>query len=271
MLLEAHPEAARIQDKYGSRLPLYFAIRYKAAPDVVKMLLEAYPEATRIQNIHGQLPLHIAYHSWACLEVLHLLSKAYPDSIDLLDYNNKKSSYCLRLWARQDVDCQGNNDHMDLLNNAVINGFSVYLVKLLLEALPGQCMTRDGNGMTLLHHACANAAAAGSLEVVMTLLEVNPETSTIVDNHGKTPSDLLQQVASQRNENGMYPLHHHAARGLLTVNSLRLLFNAHPESIALPDKHGMLPFHHAALNNASSLDVLKLFVTLYPESILFNF
>ena len=209
--------------------------------------------------------------SGACLKVLHLLSEAYPASIYLLDHNNIEPSYNLRSRARQQVDRQGDNDHMDLLNNAVINGFSVYLVKLLLEALPGQCMTRDGNGMTLLHHACENAAAVDSLEVVMTLLEVNPETSTIVDNHGRTPSHLLQQVASQRNENGMYPLHHHAARGLLTVNSLRLLFKASPESIALPDNHGMLPFHHAALNNASSLDVLKLFVTLYPESILFNF
>jgi hypothetical protein len=77
-------------------------------------------------------------------------------------------------------------------------------VKLVAVAFPESCMVEDENGMASLHHACANAATAYSFDVAMTLLEVNPESSTIADNHGRTPAQILKQFASQRDENVIY-------------------------------------------------------------------
>jgi hypothetical protein len=58
-------------------------------------------------------------------------------------------------------------------------------------------------------------------------------------------------------ERGLSLLHRQAGNGKgLSVESVNILFDAHPEAIRMQDNFGLLPFHYACL------------VKLYPESIL---
>ena len=73
----------------------------------------------------------------------------------------------------------------------------------------------------------------------------------------------------EKDENGMLLLHRQAAYSKgLSLESLNILFDAHPEAIRVQDNLGLLPLHHACLNEVTSLDALMSLVKLYPESIL---
>lgn len=265
---------------YFNVTPLHVIVMRHPPVDVVETLVKHAPETLRTKNDFGFLPLHSACSGGASLEVLNLLIQAYPESVDVETIDDRrKPSDCLKEalshldYNEFDNDFDkfhlaSNKVHMLLLHNASAAGYSVHLVKLLLEAFPESCAITDENGMLPLHHACTSSNVSESVNIAMVLLDAYPESSNIKDNQGRTAWQLLKPMAANRDDYGMLPLHHQAAcpRGL-TVNSLKFLFKAYPESIALPDNWGMLPFHHACLNTASSIDVLMLFAKLYPESI----
>lgn len=167
----------------------------------------------------------------------------------------------LQLWA----EAQVGNEHM-LLYKAVVCRCSKHLVKFLSKAFPHSCFFQDENGMVPLHHAFTKPPYT---DVAMILFDACPETSMVPDHQGTTPFLLLKRVASQKDKNGMFPMHRLSTCcvGPLTATSLSFLYHAYPESITLRDNQGMLPFHHACLNPETPLETLMLFVQLYPESV----
>jgi len=180
-------------------------------------------------------------------------------------FQNKEPYVFLKSWAQSEA---GREDHALLLHNAIDRGFSTLLIRLLTQAFPESCLLKDSCGRIPLHHACANKNNMDDVvDIVMVLLNANPESLMVTDNQGRTAAQLFQPVASTKDENGMFPLHHQAARGTLTVHSLTLFFMAYPEAISLEDGSGMLPFHHVCLNPPSSIDLLMSLLKLYPESI----
>jgi hypothetical protein len=66
---------------------------------------------------------------------------------------------------------------------AVVDGFSVHLVKLLLKGFPKSSMVQDDNDIIPLHHVCANNIASDCVYVVMIQL------------NARTPSQLLKTSA----------------------------------------------------------------------------
>jgi hypothetical protein len=87
--LQAYPQAAKVQDKYG-RLPLHWALRCKASPDVVTMLLQAYPQVVEVQEkVYGCLPLHYALWINASPDVINMIFKAYPKAAAVQDKQGK--------------------------------------------------------------------------------------------------------------------------------------------------------------------------------------
>jgi ankyrin repeat protein len=75
------PESLKIQDD-AERLPLHWACRYSASPDVLTILVKAYPNATKVQDEDGRLPLHYASKNGAASEVINLLIDEFPESRD---------------------------------------------------------------------------------------------------------------------------------------------------------------------------------------------
>lgn len=262
ILVKAYPEGVTVADNIGT-LPIHCACYRGSSLDVLALLIHAFPHSITVKDNFGWLPLHWACYRGASLDVLNVLIDAYPDSLDI-EVNNKRPSVYLKDSAKHHDDSEGKF----LLHNAIASAFSVHLVKLLLESFPESSMIKDEDGKTPLHHACASENV-NSMDVVMVLANANTEEIyKATDNHGRTPSNLLQPVASLRDPTGRVPLHRQAAFSkFFTVRSLILLFSAYPESIAEPDNLKMLPFHHACLNSALPLDVLMHFLKLYPESI----
>jgi hypothetical protein len=101
-------------------------------------------------------------------------------------------------------------DHV-LLRKAVAEGFSVHLVKLLLEAFSESCMIQDSDGMVPLHHACKKQTADW-VNVASLILKESPKSATMKDNNGITPSQLLKEAASRKDDEGKLLLHHQATR-----------------------------------------------------------
>jgi hypothetical protein len=123
------------------------------------MLFKAYPKVVEVQYCYGNLPLHFAcgsslyylYHHGSSLVVLNLLISAYPEGIHAKDENDKLSSdYFLEVTVKLN-----STEHLYLLHEAVKAGFCTGLVKLLLQAFPESCTTKNNDGMMPLHHACA--------------------------------------------------------------------------------------------------------------------
>jgi len=246
---------------------------------LISLLLDAFPRSVQVRDNFGWLPLHWACYRGAPLDVLNLLVEKYPESLHIKVSDKKPSQFLRQCVNHDDADdnmsfATKGKQYMFLLHRAAAGRYSVHLVKLLLEAFPNSCMIQDSNGMVPLHHACVNALPE-SMDVVMVLLHAanNNNSDTILtwkDNQGRTPSQLLQSIASQRDKNGKLILHHQASKGFFTAKSLILLFRAHPASIVSPDNLDMLPFHHACLNTTSSLELLMLFLKLNPETIAFH-
>jgi ankyrin repeat protein len=274
-LLTSAPQTLQTANDSG-RLPLHYACDNGVHPKTLKAMVIAYEEAITKFDMYGRLPIH-ALCDWCqtahairdvegdFLVLLDIFLKAQPQSAYVEDRSKQSPITYLREIARS----RKNEDFSLMLHKAssgeFFGGFSVNLVKLLLQAFPESCMIKDENGMIPLHHACSNNAAH-SLDIVVALLEASPpESSTVTDKQGRTPSQILKPVASHKDERGMLLLHHLAAHSKsFCANFLNLLISAYPESIAVQDNHGMLPFHHACLNTALSLDVLMLFVKSNP-------
>jgi ankyrin repeat protein len=262
-ILRVAPDTIKVQDKYR-QLPLHIALDNKASIDVIKLLIQAYPKAAEVQDNFGYLPLHYAcqystdYHE-DFLNRLNLLVTAYPEGINVQNIDGYFPSFFLKI-------VMSDTEHPYLLHEAVKGGFSTHLIKLLLQAFPESCTTKDNDGMVPLHYACAGSAS-NFLEYVIVLLDENKNSLQIKDNHGRTPLKFLSSIASIPDEKGMLPLHHAvASSGSLREKSLLILVNAYPDSIRTADKYGMLPFHHACLNQALSLEILMILLSLYPEA-----
>ena len=264
-ILSHAPMAATVKSANGVTL-LHWAMVGGVSLDIVQALVKAYPESSRMLDQLGCSPLHWACYSGASLEVLNFLLEQYPKSIDLEDtFQNKEPYVFLKSWAQSEA---GREDHALLLHNAIDRGFSILLIQLLTQAFPESCLLKDSCGRIPLHHACANKNnMVDVVEIVMILLNANPESLMVTDQQNRIAAQLFQPVASTKGENGMFPLHYQASRGTLTVHSLMLFFMAYPEAISLEDGYGMLPFHHVCLNTSSSIDLLMSFLKLYPEII----
>jgi ankyrin repeat protein len=102
------------------------------------------------------------------------------------------------------------------------------------------------------------------MDIVMVLLDAAPESTIILDKLGRTPLQVFMPFSKLKNENGMLPLHFQAAHSKsLTVNFLKFLVSAYPDSIDVPDNRGMLPYQYAFINNKFlSVDVLMYFVLI---------
>ncbi len=86
------------------------------------------------------------------LDRLNLLVTAYPEGINMQDTFGEFPSCCLKDAASK----SNHTEHLYQLHEAVKSGFSMNLIKLLVQAFPEGCATKDNDGMVPLHYACAS-------------------------------------------------------------------------------------------------------------------
>lgn len=254
-LLQFAPGVIKDQSICGW-LPLHVALYNKASYKTVKVLLNSYPKSVQVQNIQGLLPLHIACSVGSSLELLDLLLSAYPESIDVEDVmGTAPPNYLSKAFHSV-----RSNEKAYLLHDAIIGGYSIHLLRLLLAAFPEGYKKRDNNGKIPLHYACSTKTERISAYVFILLdSESGTDCLTVQDYSGKTPLQL-------KDENERLPLHRLVATsGGLSLKRLQTLVKSYPESIATADKYGNLPFHYACLNPFSSLEMLMSFILMSPE------
>jgi len=283
MLVQHAPEALKLKDDMGN-LPIHIACEFGGAlvhsrnpmVDETKKSIES-----RIK--YECQSLDVAYCNNQFLEILDILLQAYPDSLDVPCPRGKPSQVLKRAMAENNNSESNSDDEyiqkyrkdeskrVLILHEASAGGYSILLIKLLLEVYPESCITKDSDGKTPLHYACANQET-DSVDIVMSLLTAHPESSLVQDKHGRTPlpSKKIIKAAAHKDVDGKVVFHHQAeALGGISDLCLNFLFKAYPEGITIPDNNGMLPFHHACLNTATSIESLMLFLKLYPESVVF--
>lgn len=280
--------AAATYRGYDNMTPLHLVLGRAVPIDVVEMLIQHAPETLRMTNSNGKLPLHLACRFGVSLEILDLLITSYPQGIEARDNNGRKPSCFLSMndyYSSTDSTSKKKRElNQYLLHKATAGGFSVYLIKLLLQAFPESCTMQDEYGMIPLHYACSCAkmnSGKESMDIISVLLEEYPDTYKVKDSMGRNASVLLQErtihpptgskLSISSVTYNIYLVHSCAGKTphttICSFPLMRFLLHTYPDSAQTLDHYGMLPFHHACLNPNVSLDVLMLFLTYYPDCV----
>jgi ankyrin repeat protein len=225
--------------------------------DMVRAVVMAYPHALEERDNDGNLPLHLAFHTWPpphC--VTSFLVEMHPLAVqarnDYGDVPFHEAVYCyaptipdLRLLFEQWPDCVRQRD-----NRGCVPFFSAAANDLVPEEVlhylfglwPDAIHQRDDQGWTPLHVA----ARKGFVIAVEFLLQQSPEMALAKSAAGRTP---LHDAAS--------------LGGSATVT--RLIVERCPESIREPCHEGRLALHEAA--SKGNIDVARYLVEQSPDSV----
>jgi ankyrin repeat protein len=213
------------------------ALKMGHSTHLIKLLLEAFPESFLKQDENGMIPLHHACKSEKpnYFENVIILLDFVINRSPVQDNDRRETS---KLSAQRPVVPAPNLSHWPQL-----------LSRSLVATDIG---TSQSSNMT------GNAFLPSNFQ----LSKGDQEMTSFY---------ILSQRFSIADENGMFPLHHIAARSTnLSETSLSVLVNAYPISVVSPDANGLLPFHHACLNPATTVELLLHFMWLLPEAIVFR-
>lgn len=64
-------------------LPIHAAVELQAPIRIIHKLIERYPEGARSQDLHGNLPLHLAFKHGSSDSIVIFLLKAFPEAVDV--------------------------------------------------------------------------------------------------------------------------------------------------------------------------------------------
>lgn len=242
---------ARTPEKGGKRqfrgmLPLHFACREGAPPDVIQALVDLYPEGMLVRvEESGWTALH--YVAGAGREGGEGLNgRMCHETLDDDDCKNDDGGYPLC-----SAEC--------MLCNDTCNRVSAVRILLSSSNSSPSAMIRttdhDG-GLTPLHVACLNEAEP---DLLNTLLDADPEVVSISDDDDNLPLhwmfhphvsiELVQRMVREHpngtqavNSNGALPLHRACTAGS-PVEVIRFLLLQYPHGSQVADENGNLPLH----------------------------
>jgi len=137
-----------------------------------------------------------------------------------------------------------------LMHNKSIRDMSD-VVKYLVEANPSSLLAKDEYDRTPLHVSCAKRCIKA--ETIKILLDVCPESSRQRDSGEALPIHIL----CARNESN--------DDDEVAIDILKLLLEAHPDSVSQIDEEDDIPLNKAANNKSPAF--CKILVDAYPESV----
>ena len=120
-----------------SNLPIHYAARHGAPPEVLAMLVETYPLSACALNSDGDLPIHLVYNR---LQGKHTPSKDLLDVIEML----------LKLIAKNFSACDSPGSigiKYPIHIASSFPGFSPNIFEALLSAYPMSAKLKDGNDL----------------------------------------------------------------------------------------------------------------------------
>jgi len=165
-----------LQTRYTDRrrnTPLHLACRRQPPPAVIRALLNASPsEASIRRTTDGLTPLHFAVYCGAGLEVVNLLVESM-------------TACCM---LRTSVN---NNHHQSGPNSSSSNTDGTMTNNEMSSTPPPPTRLLDRRRRTPLHCALTGFRTPVRPSIVRTLLRVDPQSSTMEDERGRTPLTLL--------------------------------------------------------------------------------
>ena len=283
LLLEAHPDSARLQTNGDAELPLHLAASNKA-PTFCKVLIDAYPEAVKEQNGYGYLPFHFACSNGGRLDTVEYLFKVYPECIQTRD----DWGY-LPIHSASFATGQRRNNSADIIKFLLLQDPEC-LSKPVESHYEGD-EHRQGNGALPLHLSCNNLDQ--SKDIPRLLFDLYPEAILIRNERRQLPVDVSRQrldnsmiqsyperdiqemqdfvsylytqmgyaIKAQnesslrrRDRTGSLPLHN-AIRSEAPLGSIKLLVKGNNDAINVPDGYGVHPLDIAC--QFCTVDVVK--------------
>lgn len=261
---------AKIPETQGRELgmiPLHYACREGAPPNIIKILLEKYPQGVMARTEEtGRIPLHF-------------VSGGREVSLD------KDDSMSFENFAKA---CDKSNKRsVNTLNR-------VEAAKLLLAVSPDSIrMTDQDGGLYPLHIACLEEA---SPELIDVFLDADPGITSLPDEEGNIPLhwvfhphvsvssvqrllQLFPDGPAMTNNEGMLPLHKACAVGA-KAGAIHLLLSRYPYGARVKETvNGNLPIHLVLpitarertcqqdrdLDLVNRLEALDELITIFPE------
>jgi len=235
VLLRANPHGAKVRDKFN-KLPIHSAYYPTIAAGVIKALLEYNSDGAKAKEKQGDLPIHLAAQ-WGVSDVTitDLLLKTYPDGAKI---KSKKKKGSLPLHLALLSSNHGNTND---------NSFLEHVARPLLNAYPQGAAVQDEHGDIALFIAIQKQLPAHWITDIV--------------------AAYPQGVKTKRHKNGELPIHVACAEGA-TVDTIKVLLEAYPESIRLRDHAHNLPLHRALAHHGRlSIETRDLLLNAYPDAV----
>ena len=210
-------------------LPVHYACREGAPPNIIQELLKLHPESVSARTGEsGWILLHFVAAG-------KIQMGQYYHEHDETDGGSSCRSECML--------CKDTSHR-------------VAAARILLAASPACILTTDHDGMSPLHVACIEEAEPDLLNII---LNAAPTVAELTDDDGNLPLhwifhkhisvDSAQNIlhaypdgARTVNMNGTIPLYKACAVGA-PVEVIRLLLSQYPDGATKRDNHGNLPLH----------------------------
>ncbi len=281
-IIERHGAAPNINDININNYAFFHevCINERVTEGILRYLLEYFPNAVRAIAEEGQLPLHITCINFnVTLGMAQLLIDAFPDS---LRHENKKGHTPLHVLCHNEhLDegiklrvlklllerCQESvraDTSEDLPIHIAAMSQSPEFCRVLIEAYPGSEQIIGSNGILPFHLACISNTVAA----VKYLYQLYPESINVANSKGVYPihfaimglrirrlpkegTKVMKFLLEFNPEDalsstGHTPLHFACLDKNVTLNTVRLLTDAFPESLRHEDDKGHMPLTYAS-------------------------
>ena len=137
--------------------------------------------------------------------------------------------------------------HFACMNNNV----TLKIIQLLIDAAPASVRSANNKGVMPLHALCINENVQVIEAAIRCILEYFPAAAGVADDEGMTPLHVACKNAS--------------------LNSIRLLVEAAPDSVRSPCNGGYTPLHRLCMNRsidkAEKNQILKYLLDKHPEAV----
>jgi len=140
------------------------------------------------------------------------------------------------------------------LHEAVEFEASFDILECLVTCYPEALVAQDVVGFTPLHRYSADSACDGVFQLAVFELLISTEAAHTRDMHG------------------MFPLHHYCqGTHVLDLQVVRLLVEAHPESVKEVNDAGNTPLHYAVFfRGEADIPAIQYLIQRYPEAVTVN-
>ena len=242
--LLAHPAVVHEKDEgdtCNGKTLLHYAVEHRSI-EFCKLILEHDAEAAKHGDSLNRLPFHYSC-DFGYLEIAKYLYQFFPDCIEI-------------------ADAHGNYPIHGLLQHNTSGTNISGLTRFLLHIDRGAVSKPNNQGLLPLHIACRRNR---NLNIIKRVFDVYPEAlykrclgETPLEiarrkKRGETASffcgtlSIIRQAREDTlpDENGQLPIHRFINNPQISLETVKLMLKANPDSLTASDNQGQIPLHIA--------------------------